>query len=369
MKQNKISSRKKQMSLENEQLTTPIIWPSGKCIKITSGRRVFLPSNGSISMKNSIVKYDEFFLKWVSSPKGKECFDEMMKEFSLSSSIFHSPSIEMGKSNGFQPLQSIDISMNHNESDDTACCQIESTRLKMTLKSTMEKDNFQKVVNCFPYLEPSMKFECKNLTLEESFDTPEMRRLMDSISLEDRVTGLSFEQLLSLLNLHCECPKFIGALIFRRLTKGTTLKIPLIQLLKFWSEQMGPFDNDERLFNLLRKSNTDIYLYPEDLHPLIEEIVRLHQGLDFLSETPHFQQRYAETVTTRIFYTMTRNKRACITRKSLKSNRFYELLKRIDEQKEINAVCRGISFRSAITLFLMALSFRTWNIFAMKTFT
>ena len=48
------------------------------------------------------------------------------------------------------------------------------------------------------------------------------------------------------------------------------------------------------------------YLTYADFQPLLDCILQLHPGLEFLKETSEFQKKYAETVVYRIFYSLNR---------------------------------------------------------------
>ena len=62
----------------------------------------------------------------------------------------------------------------------------------------------------------------------------------------------------------------------------------------------------QRTFDILRASESD-GVVPFDFRPLLSGILGSHPGLAFLHDAPEFQERYAETVVHRIFYSMNGN--------------------------------------------------------------
>jgi serine/threonine-protein phosphatase 2A regulatory subunit B'' len=48
-------------------------------------------------------------------------------------------------------------------------------------------------------------------------------------------------------------------------------------------------------------------ILPEDLAPLIQDVVDTHPGLAFLKEAAEFHSRYVHTVIARIFYSVNRS--------------------------------------------------------------
>jgi len=54
-------------------------------------------------------------------------------------------------------------------------------------------------------------------------------------------------------------------------------------------------------FNVVR-APTNEYIEKNDLRPFVKELLNRHPGLEFLHDTPEFQERYADTVIARIHY-------------------------------------------------------------------
>ena len=72
-----------------------------------------------------------------------------------------------------------------------------------------------------------------------------------------------------------------------------------------------------RMFDILRSAECN-HVVQSDLKSMLAGILLSHPGLEFLQDTPEFQDRYAETVILRIFYCLDRSGLGRITLRDLK---------------------------------------------------
>ncbi|CAG9463577.1 unnamed protein product [Pedinophyceae sp. YPF-701] len=98
-----------------------------------------------------------------------------------------------------------------------------------------------------------------------------------------------------------------------------------------------------RLWTILRGPEND-YLQYDDFVPVVRAVINTHPGLEFLKDTPEFQDRYQETVIYRILYTVNRSDTGRITLKELHRSDLLEALTRVDEEEDINKVLRYFSY-------------------------
>ena len=68
------------------------------------------------------------------------------------------------------------------------------------------------------------------------------------------------------------------------------------------------------------------------------EILDRHPGLEFLKQTPEFQDRYAETVIERIFYVLDRAGVNELTWKEFSKSNLLTILHKLDTEDDINQV-------------------------------
>lgn len=62
------------------------------------------------------------------------------------------------------------------------------------------------------------------------------------------------------------------------------------------------YDDASRFMRIITRSATRSYIIPEDLIPLVQDIVNTHPGLTFLKQAPEFHSRYVHTVSRSFTY-------------------------------------------------------------------
>lgn len=118
----------------------------------------------------------------------------------------------------------------------------------------------------------------------------------------------------------------------------------------YWTEFMAPYDRDERFFHLLRQPSAD-YLTRDDFFPYIKELLNDHPGLEFLSNHAEFQDKYAVTVITRIFYSVNLCHSGKITLRQIRKSDLVEVFSVVDEEEDINKVTRYFSYEHFYVLY------------------
>ena len=99
------------------------------------------------------------------------------------------------------------------------------------------------------------------------------------------------------------------------------------------------------MFRVLRPPQSSAqHLTQEDLQPLMRQVLAYHPGLEFLRETPEFQERYLETVIYRIFYSLNRGGSGRLTLRELRRGDLLEALCQLDEEEDINKALRYFSY-------------------------
>jgi serine/threonine-protein phosphatase 2A regulatory subunit B'' len=86
------------------------------------------------------------------------------------------------------------------------------------------------------------------------------------------------------------------------------------------------------------------YLTPDDFKPLLQDIVDTHPGLGLLTDVPDFQERYIETVTTRIFFSVNRSWTGRISIPELRKSNFLTVLALLEDEVDINQVMEYFSY-------------------------
>lgn len=89
-------------------------------------------------------------------------------------------------------------------------------------------------------------------------------------------------------------PVYFGNIIVKRFVK-TGNKISMPVFVELWKEKLIFRKPVERAFYLLDKTDKG-YLIAEDFMPLMISVMENHPGLNFLKDTPEFQEKYGRTV-------------------------------------------------------------------------
>ncbi|XP_054731185.1 uncharacterized protein LOC129239576 [Anastrepha obliqua] len=118
------------------------------------------------------------------------------------------------------------------------------------------------------------------------------------------------------------------------------------RFVEFW-KQMNVYCHDASsrfVYILSRGQRFRQYILPEDLAPLVQDVVDTHPGLAFLKEATEFHSRYVHTVIARIFYSVNRCWSGRITISELKKSDLLEVLTLLEEEDDINQIMAFFSY-------------------------
>jgi serine/threonine-protein phosphatase 2A regulatory subunit B'' len=121
------------------------------------------------------------------------------------------------------------------------------------------------------------------------------------------------------------------------------VKIKLKSFLKFWQNEIEPFDRIERFFRIIKKHDTD-YIFKDDFVPFLQELLHFHPGLDFLEQHEEFQRKYALTVITRVFYKVNTSRTGKISLHEVRKSNLFSACMHVDEETDINRVLDYFSY-------------------------
>ncbi|KAF8394257.1 hypothetical protein HHK36_020464 [Tetracentron sinense] len=112
----------------------------------------------------------------------------------------------------------------------------------------------------------------------------------------------------------------------------------------YWvNSNMLTMDIATQIFTILKQPEHK-YLTQDDFKPALRELLATHPGLEFLQNTPEFQERYAETVIYRIFYYVNRSGNGRLTLRELKRGNLIAAMQHADEEEDINKILRYFSY-------------------------
>ncbi|XP_064552919.1 mucin-5AC [Drosophila montana] len=127
---------------------------------------------------------------------------------------------------------------------------------------------------------------------------------------------------------------------------GATGLVERQRFVEFW-KQMNVYCHEAAsrfVYILSRGQRFRSYIVPEDLVPMVQDVVDTHPGLAFLKEATEFHSRYVHTVIARIFYSVNRSWSGKITISELKRSDLLEMISLLEEEEDINQIMAFFSY-------------------------
>lgn len=118
----------------------------------------------------------------------------------------------------------------------------------------------------------------------------------------------------------------------------------------FWEHEVAPYDRVERFFRVIAQPGRD-YIVKDDFLPFLRELLHFHPGLDFLENHEDFQQKYALTVITRIFYEVNTSGSGRLSLREVYKSNLFSAFMHVDEQNDINRVREYFSYEHFYVLY------------------
>jgi len=105
-----------------------------------------------------------------------------------------------------------------------------------------------------------------------------------------------------------------------------------------------------RLFNLIAQPKVK-HITQNDFKPLFKHLLDTHPGLEFLQATPEFQDRYADTVVLRIFFSLDVNDDGKITWRDFKNSDLFKIFGVVADEEDINKIREYFSYEHFYVLY------------------
>jgi serine/threonine-protein phosphatase 2A regulatory subunit B'' len=114
--------------------------------------------------------------------------------------------------------------------------------------------------------------------------------------------------------------------------------------------EMEPYDEVDRFFRLMKQPDADA-IVKDDFFPFLKALLSDHPGLEFLSSHDEFQEKYAISIITRIFYFVNTSHSGSITARQLRRSDLLEAFQVVDEEEDINKIPRYFSYEHFYVLY------------------
>jgi len=180
----------------------------------------------------------------------------------------------------------------------------------------------------------------------------------DALTTDSNVT-LPLEVFVRITKEICHFPSFFNGPLYQRIMHLWNMDNPQHDALSavtlpalewYWKKEMEPFDPPERFFRLVKQPDEDCILR-DDFLPYIKALLNDHPGLEFLANHAEFQEKYAVTVITRIFYSVNKCHSGRITSRQVRRSDLLESFSLVDEEEDINKVTRYFSYEHFYVLY------------------
>ncbi|KAJ1694315.1 hypothetical protein LUZ63_011013 [Rhynchospora breviuscula] len=156
--------------------------------------------------------------------------------------------------------------------------------------------------------------------------------------------GLQLQDFKTVTKEICKLPSFLSTVLFKKIDVESRGSVTRSAFVDYWiNKNMITMDIATQIYTILKQPHQN-YLVQEDFKPILKELLLTHPGLEFLQNTPEFQERYSETVIYRIFYYMNRAGNGRLTLRELKRGNLIDAMQQADDEEDINKVLRYFSY-------------------------
>ncbi|KAF8976288.1 Serine/threonine-protein phosphatase 2A regulatory subunit B'' subunit alpha, partial [Entomortierella lignicola] len=132
----------------------------------------------------------------------------------------------------------------------------------------------------------------------------------------------------------CELPRYMNRALFRKVDVAGIGGVKFAEFERVWESLVETCpDEISMIFTILKQPNVNV-LTPSDFEVVLQDLVLFHPGLEFLSGNVVFQERYLETVITRIFYDANR-RHGRMSLSDLRKSNFDKTLRKL-ENSDLN---------------------------------
>lgn len=142
----------------------------------------------------------------------------------------------------------------------------------------------------------------------------------------------------------CDLPLYWKVPLFLAAGGDQTGYVEMNAFLEFWKELSNTYHDAASKFIRITTRGQRNNILPEDLIPLVQDVVETHPGLTFLKEATEFHSRYVHTVIARIFYCVNRSWSGRISVAELRRSNLLSVIAILEHEEDINQVTAYFSY-------------------------
>ncbi|KAI5016485.1 hypothetical protein ZWY2020_006336 [Hordeum vulgare] len=153
--------------------------------------------------------------------------------------------------------------------------------------------------------------------------------------------GLQIQEFRPVIKDICKLPSYLSGVLFKKIDAACSGTVTRDAFIDYWfNDNKITMDTASQIFEILRKPGYS-YLTQVSISFLVLVLVDMFR---VLQGTPEFQDRYAETVIYRIFYSINRSGNGHLTLRELKRGNLVAAMQQLDEEEDINKILRYFSY-------------------------
>lgn len=142
----------------------------------------------------------------------------------------------------------------------------------------------------------------------------------------------------------CDLPLYWKVPLFLAANGEQKGYVEMNAFLEFWKELSATHHDAASKFVRIITRGVRNHIFPEDLIPLVQDVVETHPGLTFLKEATEFHSRYVHTVIARIFYCVNRSWSGRISIAELRRSNLLSVIAILEHEEDINQVTAYFSY-------------------------
>ncbi|XP_076246690.1 uncharacterized protein LOC143186796 [Calliopsis andreniformis] len=142
----------------------------------------------------------------------------------------------------------------------------------------------------------------------------------------------------------CDLPLYWKVPLFLAAGGDQTGYVEMNAFLDFWKEMSNTHHDAASKFVRITTRGLRNCILPEDLIPLVQDVVDTHPSLTFLKEATEFHSRYVHTVIARIFYCVNRSWSGKISVSELRRSNLLSVIAILEYEDDINQVTAYFSY-------------------------
>lgn len=299
---------------------------------------------------SSKLKVDELFIQWLSLPDSQKLVLSLLEDAKAGLPLSGPSALGSHSPGSPSPLSPSSAQALFGASSTPPLSPRSSGNSPLSPKSPARRYAFGSGLNSSPVKSELEKTHVVIPPFYFPYGPPATKEVADqSVTKIDEIfgrqpNGIPQQAFLAVTKEVCKLPAYFNGCLFRKIDSENTGLVSRDKFMQFWvGANLLTADMASRVFHVLKQPDKP-HLTQDDWKPMMRELLATHPGLEFLHDTPEFQERYAETVIYRIFYHVNRSGNGLMLLRELKRSNLMQALQQVEEEEDINKILKYFSY-------------------------